>query len=190
MKKTLLILLFLVHSLAFAENVYISFLGGANFVEFHQHEGIKPHFQTGYLLSGAVGYEWCNGLSLEAEYAYRRTSMSKIHYFGQDFHIPGSFQSSSYMANLIWDFPIECFLSDSSLFLGGGIGYDVQQFHASQDGFRLNDNKKGFSWQWMVGLEYLLCNQTKISLEYKFHKGPLKNVYNHAIGVGLSYEIF
>ena len=177
------------------DNFYAKVFGGVNFLQTNSDDGIKPNFDTGYIASGALGYHWCNGLQLEAEYAFRRNSMSNIHYFGQDFNIPGHFQSSSYMGNLLWNIPLcwnlplwNCLLSYTRPFLGGGIGYDVQQFHASDDGFRLNQDKKGFAWQLMAGFRYALSSRSDITLEYKFHKGPLHNFFSHAIGIGLSYK--
>lgn len=172
---TLIACLFLT-SFAHAEDYYAKLLGGLNFAE-----GAKHQFRRDYIFSGALGYQSCYGIAFEAEYAFRRNKIKRFHYFGQDFSIPGSLQSSSYMANALWDF--EC-----GLFLGGGIGYDVQQFHVKEDSFRWDDNKKGFSWQLLAGLRYPLCNGTRIGLEYQLHKGPLKNIYNHSIG--LTYELY
>lgn len=170
-------------------SLYAKLSAGVNCLQTESKQGIKPSFHPGYIVSGAAGYQWCYGLNVEAEYAFRRNSMRKIHYFGQDFKIPGSFQSSSYMANLLWDFsPCNCFFESFQPFLGGGIGYDVQEFHATQDGFRTNQNKKGFAWQLMAGLNYPLFSCIGIALEYKFHKGPLNNIFSHAFGVSFTYK--
>ena len=172
-------------SLAHTEDhLYTKVLGGVNFLQTESNDGIKPEFHPGYIISGAFGYQWCQGWHVEAEYAFRRNSMKKIHYYGQDFKIPGSFQSSSYMANLLWS----CFLGPATPFLGGGIGYDVQQFHACQDGFKTHRNQKGFAWQLMAGLNYPLFCCTEIALEYRVHKGPLNNIISYVIGVSFSYN--
>ena len=197
MKKTFLIMMAItlcLSSFIYADhdtydNFYTKLLGGVNFLQTESNGEIKPSFNPGYVVSGSLGYQWCSGLQVEVEYAFRRNSMRKIHYFGQDFKIPGSFQSSSYMANLLWDFSIwECFLGSIQPFFGGGIGYDVQQFQASEDGFKTVQNKKGFAWQLMAGLNYPLFSNTEIALEYRFHKGPLHNFFSHAIGVSFTYK--
>lgn len=168
---------------------YAKLFGGVNLLQTENHSGIKPSFHPGYMVSGAVGYQWCHQLRAEFEYAFRRNIMSRIHFFGQDFKTKGSFQSSSYMANLLWDcLTWDCVLRYVQPFVGAGIGYDVQQFHTGEEGFRLNQNRKGFAWQLMAGFNYPICSNTEISLEYKFHKGPLENIYSHVIGIGFTYK--
>jgi opacity protein-like surface antigen len=171
---------------------YAEVLGGANFLQTQKSGGIKNDYQTGYIISGSLGYRWCYGLRVEGEYAYRRNSLRKIHFFGRSFHMHGHFQSSSYMANLIWDLPLNSWgygCWKIKPFIGGGIGYDNQQVHAHNDGISFKQNKKQFAWQVIAGLGYPVFCNTDISLEYKFHQGGFKHIYNHSLGVGLTYTI-
>ena len=87
-------------------NFYAKFLGGANFLQNTTTEGNKSTYQTGYIFAGSLGYCWRYGLRLEAEYAFRRNAISKIHFFTEGFSKHGHFQTSSYMANLLWDLPL------------------------------------------------------------------------------------
>ena len=168
-----------------ANNFYVKVLGGAHFLHADSNGGIQPSFSPGYIVGGSLGYQLCYGLNVEAEYAFRRNNMRKIHFFGQDFKNRGSFQSSSYMANLIGNLSIcECFQP----FLGLGIGYDVKQFHTREAGFEIVNDKKGFSWQLMVGINYPYFCNTDVALEYRFHKGPLHNFYSHALAVSVAYK--
>lgn len=170
---------------------YAQLFAGPNFVQTRKCSGIRPHFHEGYIVSGALGYHWCYGLSLEAEYAFRRNTLSSLNYYEQSFRIPGHFQSSSYMANVLWDLPKyrlwSCF-GRLRPFLGVGIGYDVQQIHAHQNDFSWRRDKKGFAWQLLAGISYPLACQTEIELLYKFHKGPLHRIYNHSLGIGISWS--
>lgn len=196
MKKNVLILIiiFCLNTLVYAEDIYgnqpyVKLLGGVDFLQTQSDNEIRPSFNPGYIISGAIGYQWCSGLHVEAEYAFRRNSMRKIHYFGQDFNIRGTFQSSSYMANLLWDFSLwECSFGAVQPYLGAGIGYDVQQFHAGQDGFRTTQNKKGFAWQLMAGFTSPFFNCSEISLEYRLHKGPLHNILSHVAAISFTYK--
>lgn len=172
-------------------NFYAEIFGGANFLQTQTSGGIRSDYQTGYIVSGSLGYRWCYGLRTEFEYAYRRNEIRKIHFFGRSFSINGHFQSSSYMGNLIWDLPFcawGCNFWGIQPFIGGGIGYDFQQVHAHNEGLTLNQHKKGFAWQVIAGLSYPIFCNTDISLEYKFHKGGLNYIENHSIGVGLKYN--
>lgn len=167
---------------------YAGFFGGANFLQTQKQDGIKYDYQTGYVLSGSLGYLWCYGLRLEAEYAYRRNSLNKVHFFGRSFRIHGHFQSSSYMANLLWDLPLEmwgCQCWRLRPFIGGGIGYDIQRINTHNEGLVFKETKRDFAWQVIAGLEYPLFCNTDISLEYKFHKGGFNHIYNHSLGIGI-----
>ena len=170
---------------------YAEILGGANFLPEENSGGVKSEYRTGYIVSGSLGYRWHYGLRLEAEYAYRRNSLRKIHFFGRSFPLHGHFQSSSYMANLLWDLPLSkwgCEFGKIRPFIGGGIGYDFQQVKGRISELSFEANSKHFAWQVMAGLAYPIYCNTDISLEYKFHKGGFCHIYNHSIGVGLTYN--
>lgn len=170
---------------------YAEAFGGANFLQTEKSGGIVSDYNTGYVVSGSLGYRWCYGLRVEGEYAYRRNSVRKLHFFGRSFSFHGHFQSSSYMANLLWDLPLSrwgCGCWKFRTFIGGGIGYDLQQIHAKNEGIAFRNNKKHFAWQVIAGIGYPLFCSTDISLEYKYHKGGFSYIHNHSLGVGLTYK--
>lgn len=169
---------------------YAEILGGVNFLQTQTNGGIRSKYKTGYIVAGSLGYRWCYGLRFEAEYAFRRNSSRNIHFFGRSFSIHGHFQSSSYMANLLWDLPLAswgCEVWNIQPFIGAGIGYDFQQIHSSNSMLTFNERKKDFAWQVMAGLAYPVLCKTNLSLEYKFHKGGFNSIYSHSLGVGLLY---
>ena len=182
MKKIILLSISLcLCSLAYAENEFFSqepyakLQSGVSFAQSESYRDVKPGFRPGYFASTSFGYQWRYGLQTEVEFAYRRNSMRFIHYFGRDFRIPGHYQSFSYLFNLMWECSLgEYFLNGFQPYLGTGFGYDVQQFHASQGGFRLDKNKRGFAWQLMCGFSYPVSERAEFALEYKYHKGPLR----------------
>lgn len=169
---------------------YAEIFGGANFLQSRKNDGIKTDYKTGYIVSGSLGYRWCYGIRTEFEYAFRRNSLRHVHFFGRSFELSGHFQSSSYMANMIWDLPLVawgCNLWNIQPFFGGGIGYDVQRIHASSEGLFFKQDKKQFAWQFIAGFAYpILCN-VDISLEYKYHKGGFKHLNSQSVGIGLTY---
>ena len=173
-------------------NFYGKIFGGANFLQNTALNGNKSKYQTGYIVAGSLGYSWCYGLRVESEYAYRRNAIRKIHFFGQGFSKHGHFQTSSYMANLLWDLPLsswECSFWNIRPFVGAGVGYDFQQMHSSNSRIDFHQKWNHFSWQLMGGLAYPLFNNTEMTLEYKFHQGGC-HFYNHSIGVGLVYKFY
>lgn len=172
-------------------NFYAKVLGGANFLQNTTIAGNKSTYQVGYIVSGSLGYDWCNyGLRLEAEYAFRKNGISKTHFITEGTSKDGHFQTSSYMANLLWDFPVcswGCTFWNIRPFIGGGIGYDFERMHASNPRIVFNQKWKQFSWQAMAGFAYPIFHNAEITVEYKFHQGG-GHFYNHAVGVGLVYK--
>lgn len=171
-------------------NFYAKIFGGANFLQNSRTGGNKSSYQTGYTVAGSLGYSWCYGLRLEAEYAFRRNALRRIHFVPDGSSKHGHFQVSSYMANLLWDLPISlcgCALRNIQSFIGAGIGYDVQRVHSSNSRVVFKQKRNQFAWQAMAGLTYPIFCNTEISLEYKFHRSS-SHFYHHAIGVGLAYK--
>lgn len=169
---------------------YVEVAAGGNFLQVQRSHGLKVISQPGYIIAGSLGYRWNYGLRLEFEYAFRRNPTKKIHVFGRSNEINGHFQSSSYMANLLWDLPISswgCDFWQIRPFVGGGIGCDHQQITKQDTTLTFSQNNKGFSWQLIAGLGYPIFCHSDISLEYKFHKGGF-SIYNHSILLGLTYN--
>lgn len=155
------------------KGVYAKVLGGANFLENTSFFRNKSTHQTGYLISGSLGYSLGCGFSLEAEYAYRRNDIRRIHLYGEGGSSKhGHFQTSSYMGNLFWQLPLSwCTCWNIQPYFGAGAGYDLQQMHAVNSRVIFNQKWKGFSWQLMTGLAYPICCNMEIDLEYRFHQG-------------------
>lgn len=171
-------------------NFYAKIFSGANFLQSTRINGNKSTYNTGYIVAGSLGYSWCYGLRVEAEYAFRRNEIKKIHFFGEGSSSHGHFQASSYMANVLWDLPLSswgCNFWNIEPFIGAGIGYDFQKMHSSNSRIIFNQKWNHLSWQLMAGLAYPIFCNTELSLEYKFHQGGC-HFYNHSIGVGLEYK--
>lgn len=173
-------------------NFYAKIFSGANFLQNSTTGRNRTTYQTGYILDGSLGYSWRYGLSVEAEYAFRRNAIEKMHFFGGGVSKHGHFQTSSYMANLLWDLPVSswgCVCWNLEPFIGAGIGYDFEQMHASNSRIVFNQKWHHLSWQAMVGLAYPIFCNTEITLEYKFHQGGCQ-FNNHSLGIGLIYKFF
>lgn len=168
------------------KNVYGKLFAGVNCLQNTTSQGNHADYVEGYILAGSLGYKWCEGLSLEGEYAYRRNQIKKIHFFNQGYSHSGHFRTSSFMGNIVWDIPIH--LCNLRPMIGAGIGYDWQHMHASNSRVVFDQSWNQFSWQLMAGIVYpILCN-ADVTLEYKFHQGGCR-FYNHSVGVGLIYKL-
>ncbi|MFA6916788.1 MAG: outer membrane beta-barrel protein [Parachlamydiales bacterium] len=182
---------------------YFELLFGGNFLvgasgtddEF----GFDYRYNNGYIASGSLGYRWCHGIRWEFEYAYRWNKIKEIKIPWCNFPgcvFPGcnnpwhkkkpkgeNYRNSSLMVNLLWDIPLEDFGICTCItpIFGLGAGYDLQ--HAFED------SKNGFAWQVIVGVGYRLTPCTNVSIEYKWHGGPLTYIFNHSVGLGITYTI-
>lgn len=171
-------------------NFYAKFFSGANFLQNTSIGRNKTTYKTGYIVAGSLGFRSCYCLRLEFEYAYRRNGIKKIHFIGEGSSKHGHFQTSSYMANLLWDLPVcswGCAFWNIQPFIGVGIGYDSQKMHSSNSRIVFHQKWNHFSSQVMAGLAYPIFCNTEITLEYKFHHGG-RHFYNHSLGAGLVYK--
>jgi len=171
-------------------NFYAKILAGPNFLENTTITQNRTTYDAGFIISASLGYRWCYGLRLEGEYAYRRNEISKIHLYGQGSSKTGYFQTSSVMANLLWDVPLSswgCEFWNIQPFFGAGIGYDFQQMRSSTSRIVFRQNWNHFSWQLTAGLAYPIFCNTDVTLEYTFHQGGC-HFNNHSLGVGLVYK--
>jgi opacity protein-like surface antigen len=171
-------------------NVYAKIFGGANFLQKTSISENEATYDTGYIVAGSLGYCWRYGLHWEAEYAFRRNPIRKIHFSSEGYSKNGYFQTSSYMANMLWYLPLSTWgypCLNLRPLIGAGVGYDSQQMRASNSRIIFNQKRHPFSWQLMAGLAYTIYCNTELTLEYKFHQGG-SQVNNNTIGVGLAYR--
>jgi opacity protein-like surface antigen len=170
-------------------NVYAKLFGGANFLQDTSISGNNATYHTGYVFAGSLGYCWRYGLHWEAEYAFRRNGIKEIDFFTEGNSNHGHFQTSSYMANMLWYVPLSTWGYGCWNFrplIGLGVGYDFERMTASNSRIVFNQKWHVFSWQAIAGFAYTIFCNTELTLEYKFHQGD--NFYNNAIGVGLAYK--
>ncbi len=169
---------------------YAKVFSGPNFLQSTTVNQNQVSYQTGYVVAGSLGYFFQDGLHIEAEYAYRRNSISTIYFFGQGSSNNGYFQTSSCMGNLLWDLPLSnwgCSFWNIRPFIGAGVGCDFQHMHASNSRINFNQSWTHFSWQVMTGLVFPIFRNTELTLEYKFHQGG-SHFNNQCVGLGLIYK--
>lgn len=174
-------------------NYYMEIFGGANFIQSNRRSHVKTSLNAGYTLAASVGYRWCYGIRFEGEYAFRRNEVKSMRFFGRSFSANGHYQSSSYMANMLWDLPLQQWgmtVCGIRPFIGGGIGWDYQILKARRHQTTFRDSKKHFAWQGMAGVTFPFYCHTDLSLEYRYHQGGLTYLHHHTIGLGVTYNFY
>lgn len=169
-------------------NFYAKIFGGVNFLNNTSITENKARYDAGFIMAGSIGYILPSGLCLEGEYAYRRNDINRIRFLGFDSSHKGHFETSSIMANLLWDVSsLGCDFWDLNPMIGVGIGYDDQKMRASSSQILFHQKWRHFSWQIMAELRYNVFCSTDLTLEYKFHQGG-SHFNNHSLGIGLIYK--
>jgi len=166
---------------------YAGILGGANFITTCENDGVKLDFDTGYYVGGVLGYRWCFGLRTEFEFTYRYNNLRSFRTFSTTFDTGGSLRRMSYMANAIYDFNFPSLCWPITPYLGAGIGYDHAQITVNDFFVNPEGRKKGLSYQVLAGIGYKVFSYGVIALDYRFHKGREKDLYNHSLGVSGNY---
>lgn len=108
-------------------------------------------------------------------------------------HVDGAINIGSIFANAILDFN---FPFPGSPSLGGGVGYAWADGHWSADltktkeaffkrrRVRSSFRENGFAWQLIADLNFFVCNDLKINIEYRFFK--LRDEFStHKFGLAL-----
>ncbi len=93
-------------------------------------------YDTGYSVSGAVGYTFDNNLRTELEVAYRHADTNALKMLGLSLHYLSDITSVSVLANLFYDVKLPHGVTP---YLGGGLG--VAFMDTKQDNLYIVDNR-------------------------------------------------
>lgn len=160
------------------QGLYVGVTGGASFPNIERHHNNSMRTDTGYFVSGSVGYRWCYGFRTEAEVGYHRACLrSRFSGFddisegdGYRYRNRGHLSSISYMANIYYDLPV-CFWVTP--YVGGGIGYAQNRISLSNrddSGDRFGRRRNGFAWQVIAGLNYEINCNWSAAVEYRYYQ--------------------
>jgi opacity protein-like surface antigen len=170
-----------------AGRFYVGGFGGANWLNFKRHDGIKLKNSIGYVAGGSLGYKFCNGFRVEGEVAYRRNPLKRqnVSTYGETASISGNSSLWTYMGNVIYDFD-----NVSPYFvpyLGAGVGYAQSQGHVkasnSFESAKVKVKDSGIAGQAIAGVSYRLTSSTSVGVEYRY---LLARQHAHEQSVGIS----
>lgn len=181
-------------------SVYVGPIVGANWLQTskkknHHHSDSDEEFfdrrdvefDTGYNVGGFIGYHFCSGLDLEAEFIYRFNELKRKRECFEDssFRTKGDFRSMSYMVNAIYEINLRnCGCSSVVPYIGVGIGYAQQELKI----FSCKFKEDGFAWQVLAGLGYKINNCFDVALDYHFNQGRTHRIYNHSLSLAAAYH--
>ena len=180
-----------VQSAQAASDMYVSVLGGANFVQDQSAAFSESSFSidpdTGFVIGGVIGTKltnWAKGLRVEMEAGYRRNDMGGAWTTSSGStggFLDGNLSTFSIMANLWYDIDIGHKIVP---YVGGGFGWarshaEVAQVETFNDGGStytfidsVERDNTGFAWQLGLGFNYEVMQDVQVGLGYRYFVGP------------------
>jgi opacity protein-like surface antigen len=181
-----------------ASDMYVSVLGGANFLSddsqrftsFYSTASFETDADTGFVLGGAIGTrldKWAQGLRAEVEVAYRRNDVGgrwTTSTGSTGGSLDGNMSTFSIMANAWYDIDIGTKIRP---YVGGGVGWartrgEFAQVSTFTDGgtpgstyiFRSHTETEnsGFAWQLGLGFNYEVAPDVDVGIGYRYFVGP------------------
>lgn len=162
--------------------MYVGVLGGVNLLQNEHRHDDSIKYKTGYTAGAFAGYGFCNNIRVEGEFLYRRNNVKHIKNDKGTFHC-GHYRSYSLMANCLYDFNI-CY--PVTPYLGVGIGADrvTTAISIPESGFK--NHKTRFAAQGIAGFSYPICDNTEMSIDYRYHWVE-NHRNNNTFTMGLKY---
>jgi len=159
--------------------VYASLLGGAVITEEAEGNGnalsFKADYDVGFVIAGAVGYNFGNNIRLEGEFAYAETGINRINVTNAgSTGVPlgsgaaaGNLVVRSFLVNGAYDFDTQTKFTPYVL---GGFGIaqdDADEIRVS--GLTLvNNHDTVVADQLGFGVDYALTDEVKIGASYRY----------------------
>ncbi len=177
-----------------ASDLYVSVLGGANFVQDESRSfgsssssfSIDP--DTGFVIGGVIGTRltnWAKGLRVELEAGYRRSDMGGAWTTSSGStggFLDGNLSTFSIMANAWYDIDIG---SKVVPYIGGGVGWGRSHAEVARvETFTSSDpttydfinsverHNSGFAWQLGLGFNYEVAQDVDVGIGYRYFVGP------------------
>lgn len=135
----------------------------------------KSYAKAGYVLNGAVGYDFDPG-RVEVAVGYQRNDLKPV---------SGYLSYWTFMANAYYDFDAG---SGMKPYVMGGLGVADGRARFSTPGF--DDSRTDFAWQLGAGVGVKVADNTTFDLGYRYFK-PDNNVADfnsHNIIAGIRYK--
>ena len=157
---------------------YFAGSGGAAFTMDADNEGgsisIESAFDSGFSVTGAVGYAFASGIRVEAEIGHRGadvdtltiTNDGGLGLTGLSGEAEGDVRVISAMANAWYDFAVDFPVTP---YVGGGIGFANVDAEASFAGVTIvDDDDTVFAYQAGAGAAYPLTETLSVFAGYRF----------------------
>ncbi len=177
------------------EGPYFTLEGGVNFLQDNDITVNIPNqqpisgelfYNSGWAAGAAAGYQWSNGLALEAEMAYRQNGIDGEEVMGTPMAIDGIEGSLAFMANAKFNLDTGTRLTP---FIGAGMGLAVIKVDAQPDGggdFIASDTQ--FAYQGIAGVSYEILPHLSLALQYIYFATKSPTFEDSSVSVDMDYH--
>ena len=201
---------------AHAQGLYLSVGAGMSMLQDADNTNdtprvdVKSSYDTGWMVTGAIGYGFANGLRVEGEIGYRQVEVDQLDIRddgglgaalggpslnGLETPAAGNETALSVMANVWYDINTG---TPVTPYVGGGIGVA----RITLDNLRVagitivDDHDNVFAYQLGAGVAYAVSQQVSLTLDYRFFQtadaeftdiaGDFKSEFtNHSVAAGV-----
>ena len=127
----------------------------------------EAEFDTGYVVQGAFGHGYQNGVRAEVELAYRDNDFDTVEISNHNYSASGDINTVSVMLNGYYDFKIAASFTP---YLGAGIGFAVITIDdLKAAGIDLaDDDDTVFAYQLIAGVEIPISATASIDVAYRY----------------------
>lgn len=124
----------------------------------------KMTFDSGFLATGAVGYDFAGPFRVEGEYGWQKNDLDQLSFDNQFGNFQeGDLKTQSLMVNGYYDVATG---SPWSPFVGVGIGW--AKVDLDTPALPLGDNDDVFAYQFMAGVTYAIDAQWSVDAQYRY----------------------
>jgi opacity protein-like surface antigen len=177
------------------EGLYFTLEGGVNFLQDNDLTVTIPNqpeisgelfYDTGWAAGAAAGYEWANGIALQAELVYRQNGIDGEEVMGMRLGIDGTESSMAFMGNAKFNLDTGTLLTP---FVGAGVGLAVLKVDAQPDGGGdFKDTDTQFAYQAMAGVSYAVSEHLHLALEYIYFATTSPTFAADSVSVDMNYH--
>jgi len=179
-------------------NWYVRGLVGYNHLSLEEIPEARIDTKAGYVVGGALGYQFTNTFRLEGELSYRNNDLDKLIVKGDDYNfdlpLVGDISSLAYMVNALFALPVNwTFIPYFGFGLGGrqewGKGEGKVHTTSSERPItiiNIQERSSQMAYQAIVGLNLLRCKNIGCGLEYHFLNAISDRHSNHNHTLALS----
>lgn len=149
-------------------------------------------YNPGFVLTGAAGYEFANGVRGEAEVNFRRLTTDKFYSGSAPVQVDARIWSCGAMANAYYDIRTPTAVTP---FLGAGLGFVVARYgEGSSGGSRLwsAGRDQSLAYQGSAGFAIALNERASLDFQYRHYAAPalhFSTIHSQYKGINLSTGI-